>query len=210
LKLSVEHPSGQQGGEGVADGGCHPYACLSEEVGEYEEQGDEEEQLAGEGEEDALFGHADALEEVDGHHLETDDGEGEHQQEEAVGGLADELVVGGEGACHQLGYEGTGEEGGRGDEGGGIDGEAHHPVHTVELAGTVVVSGNGLHALVKAHDYHHEEEYHAVGYAVGSDGEVATVLLQPLVDEDDNEAGAEVHQEGREADGQGVADNLGL
>ena len=179
-------------------------------MGEHQQAGDEEDELAGEREEDALAGHADALEEVDGDHLESDDGEDGYHVAQAVGGLADELFVGGEGARHEVGDEDADEEGGGGDGGGGKDGEAQHAVDAVELAGAVVISGYGLHALVKAHHYHDEEEGDAVGYAVGSDGEVASVGLKAFVDEYDHDAGAEVHQEGGHADGEGVGDYLAL
>ena len=110
--------------------------------------------------------------------------------------LADEFGIGGEGTGYKFGDEYSGKEGACGNDGSGIDGEAHHPADTVELTGTVVVSGNGLHTLVQAHHYHYKEEYHAVGYAVCPDGKVTSVVLKTLVDNDYHKAGAQVHQEG--------------
>ena len=110
--------------------------------------------------------------------------------------LMDEFGIRGESTCDELGDEDTREEGACGDDGGCIDGEAHYTAHSLELACTIVVSGNGLHTLIEAHHNHYEEEYHAVGYAVSSDGKVATVMLEALVYNDDHKAGAQVHQEG--------------
>ena len=45
-----------------------------------------------------------------------------------------------------------------------------HAQHTVVLPRTEVITRNGLHPLVDAHDDHHEEECQAVDDAVGKDG----------------------------------------
>ena len=41
-------------------------------------------------------------------------------------------------------------------------GHTQHLDHTVVLLGAVIVSDDGLHALIQTHHHHHEEERHAV------------------------------------------------
>ena len=55
------------------------------------------------------------------------------------------------------------------------DGDFHHLVYALVLACAVVISRNGLHALVQPHYNHHEEEADAVHNAERSDGKVSVV-----------------------------------
>ena len=64
----------------------------------------------------------------------------------------------------------------------------------------VVVTRDGLHPLIEAHDDHGKEEKHTVDDAVSTHGQVAAVLHHSTVDNQHDEARAGVHQEGREAD----------
>ena len=67
-------------------------------AGQGEEEGDKEDDLAGEGEEYRFAGFADRLEECGGHNLESDHPEGEHGKGECAGCDSYEGGVGGEGA----------------------------------------------------------------------------------------------------------------
>ena len=84
---------------------------------------------------------------------------------------------------------------------GGLD--IHFPDAGV-LPGAEVVAGDRLHALVEAHDDHHEQEADAVHDAVGAERQVAAPLDELLVDEQHDDAAGEVHQERAHADGQGI------
>ena len=95
----------------------------------------------------------------------------------------------------------------RGDAGRADDGEFEHVHQTVVLPCAEIVACDGLHPLVEPHDDHHEEEGQPVDDTVGPDHQVAAVLFEPLVDEDDDEAGRHVHQKGRHADGQNLLDD---
>jgi len=83
-------------------------------------------------------------------------------------------------------------------------------IQTVVLPCAEIVACDGLHPLVEPHDDHHEEEGQPVDDTVGPDHQVAAVLFEPLVDEDDDEAGRHVHQKGRHADGHVTHMYLGL
>src|SRR5699024_4339616 len=63
----------------------------------------------------------------------------------------------------------------------------------------------GLHALVESVHNHHEEHQHAVHDAVGSDGDVAARFFEGVVDEDDDDTGADVEQERGQTDGEHLA-----
>ena len=83
-----------------------------------------------------------------------------------------------------------------GDTCGTVDCQFQNPCDAFELLCAEVVSGDWLHALVESHHNHHEEKSDTVGNAVCADVVVAAVFGQSLVDEDDDEAGCQVHQEG--------------
>ena len=53
--------------------------------------------------------------------------------------------------------------------------------------------------MVEAYDKHNEDEAYAVGYAVGTHTQVATVAHQLVVEEYHHHAGAALHEEGRDA-----------
>ena len=78
--------------------------------------------------------------------------------------------------------------------------QLRHVDYAMELSGAEIVSCDRLHSLVESHDDHDEEEYDTVHDAVGSDRHVATVFFQSPVDQQDDKARAEVHQERRHPD----------
>ena len=70
-----------------------------------------------------------------------------------------------------------------------------------ELLRPIVVSHNGLHALRKPHDQHHEQDEYPVEDAERPDGHVAAVPLEADVDEHRYQTGAHIQQKRRHADG---------
>ena len=89
-------------------------------------------------------------------------------------------------------------------DGGIEDAVAEHFVHSVKQLGTIVVAGYWLHALADAHHHHDEEERDAVYNAVGGYRDVATMILQSFVDQDDNQTGTHLNAEWGEADFQDI------
>ena len=78
----------------------------------------------------------------------------------------------------------------------------------VIVAGTVVVAGDGLHALAEAEDEHDEEHGVVVHDAVGPHGKVAAIADKLTVEQGHHERGGEVHQEGAHAYEQHVAEDI--
>ena len=81
--------------------------------------------------------------------------------------------------------------------------EVHFPQAAV-LPGAVIVSRDGLHALVQAHHHHDEQERDAVHDAVCANGQVTAPFYQLLVDEQHHNTAGQIHQERPHANGQGV------
>ena len=166
--------------------------------------------MAGQGEEEAHLGQADVLEEVADDYLCPDDGEHGHADAQAVGCHVYQHVVAGEDGRHGVGQQLADEEAAGGDAHAPGDGQAQGLLHAVGLAGAEVVADDGLHAHGQAHDNHQVEHQEAVDDAVGADGHVAPVVAQGVVDDDDDDAGRHVHQEGGHADGEDVAHDAPL
>lgn len=78
--------------------------------------------------------------------------------------------------------------------------QLRHLRHTRVMPGAEVIACNRLHPLVEAHYDHDEEEYDPVHNPVCADRHVAPMLFQAPVDQDHDQAGAEVHQERRHPD----------
>ena len=203
--MHIQQDGGVKGGEAVGDGKGEPDAVEfgktegRHEAREEEEAGNEEEELARQREIDALTCLADALEEITRNHLETDNGEEGDIDTHTVSGDADEVGVGGEGTGDEFGKEFAEDEAHGHHDGGVANGLVEDLTHTVVELGAVVITGDGLHALVEAHDDHGKEEENAVIDTIGSDGEVAAVLNHTSIDKENNKAGTGVHKEGRKA-----------
>ena len=90
------------------------------------------------------------------------------------------------------------------DGGGGNDAQVQYAHQSVQFLCTVVVAGDRLHSLVYTEYEHDEHHRNTIGYSVGSHGEVASEPHQLVVDEDDDDAGAHVHQKRRNADGKDI------
>ena len=201
--VAVEMPEEEASGEGchaIGSGDAHPHAVGAPDLREDEQEGHEKDELAAHRHEDATLRHADALEEVARHNLEAHDGREQADDAHAPLGEFCQLGVGGEEHDGIFGEEDEDDEVDAHDDGGEDDGLLQHLVHAVGQLGAEVEAGDGLHALTDAQHDHDEEERDAVDDAVGRNRHVAAVTGQTLVDEDDHEAGAELHGEGRHAD----------
>ena len=178
--------------------------CGREEV----DAGYEEDQLPGQGQEDRLPDHPEALEEICRHHLESDDREDDVHAFQAPDGQVFEHGIRGE--------DGNGCSGGefRNDETGRTDESSPHRRFDIDfpdpgiLAGSEIVSCNRLHPLIESHDDHHEKETQPVDDAVSADGQVSAVFEKLVVDEEDDDAAGQIHQERPHADGKGVLGNF--
>ena len=159
-----------------------------EDMGQENQSRHQEQQLARKRQEDRLAGHADAHEEIGRHHLEPDDRETDEDDAHSLDRQPDQFGVVREGRHRQPGRQFAHQEPGARDARGTDDRQPQHAQHTVVLPRTEVITRNGLHPLVDTHDDHHEEECQAVDDAVGPDHQVAAILLEPLVYQDDDEA----------------------
>ena len=83
-------------------------------------------------------------------------------------------------------------------------------VHAMVLLRSIIISCNRLHTLGNTHHNHYTDKYQSVHNAIGTNGQVAIVFLQSLVDEDNDKARSHVHTERRETDGNDVLHNLPL
>ena len=109
-----------------------------------------------------------------------------------------------------MGEELADEEAARGDAHARRDAQAQHLLHTVQPPRAEVIARDGLHAHRQAHHHHDVEHQQAVDDAIGTDGHVAPVALQAVVDDDDDGTGRDVHQERRHADGEDAAHDAAL
>ncbi len=207
LVLPGQQPGGENAREQIGGGEAVPDPPDAEKTGQDEQAGQEVEDLPGQRHQDRLAGHADALKKVGSDHLKPDDGKEEEDDAHRRDDQADQGLVGGEGRGHGVREKLADEESGGHHPGGKQDGMAEHPVHPVKLAGAEIVAGNRLHPLVYPEHDHGEEEDHPVDDPVGPDMKVASIVNQPLVDNDDDDGAGSVHQEGGQADGERVLDD---
>ena len=181
-----------------------PHSCHSEKLRQDKQARKQDQHLPGEGKEYRFACHAYALEKVGSHHLETDDREAEEDDAHAFDRQADQLGIVRKGRHRQPGRQLAHQEPGARDARGTDDRQPQHAQHTVVLPRTEVITRNGLHPLVDAHDDHHEEESQPIDDTVSTDIEIAAVLLESLVDEDDNHARSQVHEEWSQSDSDDV------
>lgn len=197
-------------GKEVAHGHARPDAVQPHELREHQQAGQQVEQLARQRHKDADLGHADALEEVADDNLCPHEGEDGHTDAHAAGGHVDKRLVRREDRSHRVGKKLADEETARGDTHTRRDAQAQHLLHTVQPPRAEVIARNGLHAHRQAQYHHDVEHQQAVDDAVGTDSHVAPVALQAVVDDDDNGAGRDVHQERRHADGEDTSHDAPL
>ena len=158
--LAYKQPCRDYGSSRIGDGHGVPYPLkwVAEDVWEEEEAGQEEDELAGEAEEDALCGISDALEECSADDLHADEREEEYADAQSVsGGLHHFFRV-----CSEEAYERLSEEGAKHESGGADDGRGYHGIvqylyETVVALCPIVVAGDGLEGLVDANDNEDDE-----------------------------------------------------
>ena len=151
--------------------------------------------MAADREKNTLLCHADTLEEVSGDDLKTNQWTDEDNESHTIDGEFCELLVLREKADRDVREELANDKGNRHHDSSIDDGIFQHQVHTVEFACTIVVASNWLHTLTNAHHHHHKQEGDTVNNTVGSYGEVASMRLQTLVDENHYEARTKLHAE---------------
>ena len=78
------------------------------------------------------------------------------------------------------------------------------------MSRTVVVAGDGLHALAHAKDEHDAKASKRVDDAIGTHSEVATIADELAVEQGHHTRGRHIHQEGTHADEQDVAEDIQL
>ena len=150
------------------------------------------------------------MEEIADDHLGSDEREDGYADAQAMGRHADERFVRSEYRSDGMGEQLTDDEPAGGDAHTRNDTQAQGTLHAVQHAGTEIVAHDGLHAHRQS-DYNHDVEHQqAVDNAVGADGHVASMVSQAVVDEDDDGAGRDVHQERRHADGEDAAHDAPL
>ena len=203
-----EEDGGCDGGGQVGNRDAYPDAQRPQPGRKQQQAGHQEQHLAGQREEDGFLRHADGDKEVGGDHLEADNREDGEDHMQPVNRRGDQLRVAREHPDDKGGEELAAEEPRRGHADGPFHGQLRHLRHARVKPGAVVVTGNGLHPLIEAHDNHDEQEDDAVHDAVSADGHVASVCFQAAVNQDDDQAGAEVHQERRQADVEDAFDDF--
>ena len=134
--------------------------------------------------------------------MESDDGEEDDRDTQPSGRADYQLGVGGKDADYSFWKEFTDKESTRGDACSTEDGEFQYLVTARIEPGSEVIARNGLHTLVESHNYHHHYKGQSVNNAISTDGQVAAMSLESLVNQNDDETGGGIHQEGGEADGQ--------
>ena len=192
---------------GRGDRSCHvadreggPYAVESHERGKSQQKRYHEDYLACQREEDRLSRHAQSLEEVGGHNLETDNPERDHGDAQTVDGASDLLGVLHEHRCNRVWIEDTEEcpDSRYGYRCGSCEPES--PEQSLVSSRAIVVAYDRLHALANADD--DEDEYGdiAVEHHNGSDCVVASVIDQRVVDDGVDTRTCHIDQERCHAD----------
>ena len=204
------HDGSDDCGREVGDRHTVPYAVNTPDHRQESQERQENEQLSREREEDAYLHLSDALEEVGDNHLETDDREAEHNHSDCLDAQVYQLLIGREHSCAVVRQEHRYQPSYHHDGGGGNDAQVQYAHQSVQFLGSIVVACNRLHSLVNAEHKHHEHHRNTVGYSVGTHREVASESYQLVVDEDNDDAGAYVHQEGRNADGKYIIHEFSL
>ena len=72
------------------------------------------------------------------------------------------------------------------------------------LLGAKVITGYGLHSLIQPHHNHDEQENNPVYNTKCANSQIAIIFFQTFVNENNNEACCQIHQERRHTDSDGV------
>ena len=199
LNISSQHYHCHNSRNKVANGLRIPHTIGLIEVGQDYKQRQEKQQLARERQKHAHLCLAYTLEESRTHHLHTHYGEHKHDDTYGMFGDTYQRLVGGKESGALIRY-GLGNDEARGGYAhGNTHGVLQRQQQTIVVTRTVVVAGNGEHALVHTHINHHEDESYLIADAEGSYCHIATMAHQSVVDEDDDDTRADVHGKRRYA-----------
>lgn len=209
-ELQHQHRAGEQRGGQIGHGDGDPNTVARggpcrDDVRKNEDAGHEKQQLAREREEDALAGHADALEEGGGDDLHADERPEERENAQAARSGGDERGVAGKERDKLFGNEvAEGKTGGgdaRGDEERALD----HREEAIETPRAVVVAGDGEHALIESHDDKADEHRQTIDDAVGPHADVAAISVHRTHEQTADERRAGIDEKLRHADDDGFA-----
>lgn len=140
--------------------------------------------------------------------METNKGEDHRQYAHGMRRYLNEFGIFGEEAHHHLGTYHAEAKTNKADSHSTHDGRFVGCYRTAELTRTIVVSHNGLHALIDTLRHHDEDEDNAIADAIGRHVVVATVFFESVVDEQYHQTGAKVDEEWRTTDAENRFDNL--
>ena len=127
--------------------------------------------------------HAEALEKVRRHHLESHQRECQVCQTQSFIRQFFKLrVIGKERYC-QIRHEFRDDESDTAHNGGTDYRQFENPLYPGVFPGSEIISRDRLHSLVEAHVYHNEKERDTVHDTVRADGKVSAVLEHLLIDE---------------------------
>ena len=178
------------------------------------EQRHDKEHLARHRYDDGSFGLTDALEEITHHNRESHNREGQQDKPQTTSRLLDKScgitrsVLAHKDSYHLVGEQFADDKSHNRSERGPADGHIESLAHAVVFACAVVVADNWLHTLRQTQHNHREDEGHTIHNAIGSDGRIAAILLQYIVDHDNHHAGADVNRKGGHSDTDDILDNL--
>ena len=149
--------------------------------------------MARQREEDADLHLSDTLEEIGDDGLSCHHEEHQHIEFDTACSHVYERLVGCEDTCY-LPWESHGKPPSyKQDAGGDGNSQPEYAHHAVVFHGTVVVAGNGLHALVHTDDKHEEHHGYAVGDGVGTHGHVAAIAHELIVHENHHDTCRGIH-----------------
>ena len=160
--------------------------------------------MSGQGEKDGNCGFPDGLEELGDDNLSTDDREAGNANLKGDACPMGQLFVVCKHADEHLREQFAGDESCGCDDCTGHDTQFQGSFDAFKISCSIVVAADGLHTHGDSHDNHDEKERDTVHDTEGTDGQIAVIQLQSLVDEDDNEAGRYVHEERGQTDADDV------
>ena len=90
------------------------------------------------------------------------------------------------------------------------DTETECMLYTVDFLCTVIVSDDGLHSHSQPHYHHYIQHQQAINDTIGTDSHIATVFLQTIINEYDNDTCRDIHGKRRHSYGEDTADDAFL
>ena len=152
------------------------------------------------------------LEERHGHHLRAHQWEDTHDDSQGRNTLGHHIGIGGEKRSHLTGEQEDKQISYGHHRRGTSQGKLHDTPHTSIETGTNIEAHNRLQTLAKAHHHHDDEHRHTIHDTIHTHIHIAigtAIGYQRTVDDDDDQAVAEIDTEGRKADGKNLSDDIG-